>query len=938
MRDASIERSSAAIARERTLEYIRPGALPSRPAALTLLFILSALYAAGRFAIGVVATGVLVYLVWWENPRVRPPPPAPIPAVSLVPYDGEPIDSEGLRESLRAPIVAHLSARLRLSRDRAEMLDRLLADVGSRLFVANARFEPGLIQEAGQLATGPVAAAPRSNHFFITSRGRTELGDFAATFTPDVGKPVRLVHNVLRSDDDTPRWSALALKDTIHDVDQLTQGALTALQAAALVRELRKEMPPVGQSWEHRPMVQNPVTWQRGTLSYQFANLSGGLYSHRWVLPDGRTTGMDRAPLGLDPLTGVPYPTQSSMSFRYCPGSRAAMFALSGLAFLESILCAYLFVGAIQLLRDPRAGALRHARYLYWQAPVVFLGALATVWWISSLREYPLASSLVAIQRIPILPVITAAVLAYPAAVLIILFSARVSRYLVARRVDAWLDLRRLRARVGLAKQHRPGRLVIRVAVALMVLLSLGHAGSAILCLAAISPARTLAWVHIACAAMVVGMWIWLARIKPVRATATGAALLAALFILPPVARGQPLSQWELHQLLIDARSQDEATAANAVRRLARAGDTGQEPLLQLLEGPEPPIGVDGILSAIGLEWFDGDVRWQPQHWRRALRLTPEWIESIARAPDVQRIAAIEAMGPAPELEPLLRPLLMCDRDDIRRRAAALLLRINDSPIGVVGQLRREMPQAGKSRRQAIITSLTYLRPASDATLVRVLRGEDRELRDLTIFALLQARQPLSAPLLETVIGLDLQQHPEERDAAFTLMVKSREGRDWLIQLALRGSHPARDALTEFWPQTEAVLVRMSKRRGRWDEDRVGVAVERVLRRLNENDGAVESLTDMTRDADEEVAAQACIVLANGEYGARLGPATYRLVMDPEPGPALRTRATTWATRAALPAQVTPLTGPPSWLSVSLVLATLVVPGAMILLLSRQKY
>ena len=85
--------------------------------------------------------------------------------------------------------------------------------------------------------------------------------------------------------------------------------------------------------------------WQQGTLSYHND-------VRRWLLPDGRSAKVRDAPLGIDPHNGIPHVATRPRGSLYWPGSRwsIAMLALDGL--LGALATAYLFVGAILLLRD----------------------------------------------------------------------------------------------------------------------------------------------------------------------------------------------------------------------------------------------------------------------------------------------------------------------------------------------------------------------------------------------------------------------------------------------------------------------------------------------------------------------------------------------------------------------------------------------------------
>lgn len=914
----------------RRLGYIRPGALPKKPAGLVVLFSLTVVYAAVAFLVGVIATAFFAYVWWWEPSRIRPAPPRPVARANLMPYKGDSAGDEGLKSAQRQSVVEHLRERLKLSRDRAEMASRLLADVGSRIFPPGARlepFDPNLVSVAGRLNI------QRGADFLITARGRVELNDFTATWTPDGGKLARVVRNVLHDGNAPPRWSSVAIGQAIDDAHVRTSGSLTAPQATALLRELREASPPsnADQTWQSRPAIVRITVWQSGTISYRTLSDSDPAAQH-WLLPDGTRTTVAVAPFGIDPLTAVPYTRPKPQTYRHLPGSQAAMAMMSVIGFLEALLAAYLFRGALLLIGDPLAGARRHLRYLLCGIPLLVLGIVVVATWVHSLNEYANAASPSGYRGI-ILFIASLALLGFPTLALVLLCGRRVRYYFAVCGEDPFSDVRQFFGRLAIAGGARRGRAALRGTGLLLAILSGANVAVAIWCLAAAAPAQLRGSINLLCAAGAAAGAVLLLRSAriPVPGSATVTAIIALCCCVgasqPATA---PISPWAIEEFMRTVREEHSPRAVAAVRRLAAAREFGQEALLQLLEGPPPPIGIDGLLSAIGDEWLDRGVLWAPQYQRRALWLTPEWTESIAGAQDARRMGALEAIGAVDELEPLLRPLLICRDSVIRHRAARLLFQINPHPRGVVAQLRRDLANADTSTRRAIIVGLVGLRKTADATLARLMLGPDRQNSAAVVAALLDAAEPLSAELLAAASKLAEHDSEPIRAPAIQLLRLTPEGRDELIALSLSDSHSSRAAqssLGEIWPHIEPVFWRVADGGTMPQAGSITLSARRVLRALNAAGGSHSGLLELTEQLDEETRAQASMVLATGDYGGKLGPATYCLIERwLEPGARRETAVPQWRVRSLPATHAGALEPPPPWLSLLAGVSTVILP------------
>ena len=902
------------------LAYVRPGVLPRRPVVLTALAVVTLIYASLSFVINVASLAFHAGVWWLEPPPPKVVTPAPIPPVHVEPYEGDPADVDGLKRAERDAVVELARGQLKLPADRAEMLRRLLADVGRRVLPRDVDLSspsPNLIRASGR-AAGPDGDGPRASHWFVTSRGRVELSDFTATFALDgTTKPTRLVRNVLYDGDAPTRWSAVAIGEALDELRALSNGRMTAYQAAVVRDTLRGMAPDEPRDWGARPQVWLPKFAESGTLAYhtsRFTQRGNGF----WMVPDGRVASYVAAPSGIDPVTARPILRTKPPAVMYWPGSRGAVAFIAVDALLNALVSAYLFVGAVLLLRERPDGAERLARFLIVKAPLLLLGGLAIAWWSGSLHAYwPASLPRAAVQVWDVSWVVAGAMFVYPSALLLVLRGRRVRRYLETHGTDPWHRLRASHARLAAMR----GALLMG---AVLVGLALLHVFLAAGCWSADEHVATpRALLHLACA-LVGGATgaalLWHGSSMNRLKVSSRVALLAVVLApsMTPIAAQPttaPLSPWTVQDLVVQARESDGPAAVEGVRRLARAGEIGQDALLGLLDGVVPRIGVEGVLDAIGDEWFDTEARWAPRFRGRALRLTSEWIELTRDAPDGKRIAALEALGADPDLEPLLRPLLSGRGDDVRRRAAALLLRINPRPDGVVRQLRRDLREYEyRDRRAYIIFSLAHLRPASDAALAQLLDGGDRMLRQATVVALLKAGNPLDGELLRVAESLVRQSAGNAQRSGAQLLSMGDRGRDVLIELSLENGPWADAARAEIelaWPRAEAVFLRRQTARDSDERERIDSAARRVLRQLNDDEQRLAELTD--QDADPEVRAQALMLLANRAYASQLGPATLRL-LAPAAAPGI---ADAWPRNLSTADRVSSNAGPRLWVTIA---------------------
>jgi hypothetical protein len=634
------------------------------------------------------------------------------------------------------------------------------------------------------------------------------------------------------------------------------------------------------------------------------------------------------APWGIDPHTGVAYARARPLDFLYWPGSRASLLMLALVSAANALLAAFLFLAGAAMLRDGYEGARRHAWFIVWKVPLLVAGAIASIWWVQSLRDYASLPTTI-YERWMLLALLSISSWVYPLAIILVVCSRRVDHYFVNLSQDPWGQMRPWLVRVRSVLGASRGRLVMALAVLAMGMLGAAHVVVAIWCLVRSSSGEVQGVVHLLGAAVsLTGAALAVAvRAHAGRRAASTMIRLAVLigFILlapPTLAQLQfpttaPVTPWTVGELIGQARSPDLERAARAVRALAVAGAAGQEGLLQLLDGPEPEIGVPAILQIIGEQWFDTDIRWSANLWRRALRLTPEWIEIIRDSDDVRSIAALEAMGPSGDLEPLLRPLLTSPKAPVGKRSAEFLLRINPRPAGMVRLLRLELNRTHeRAGRNGIISALVNLRPTSDSTLAQLIDGQDRQLGAQTVSRLIEADQPLSIDLVDVVVRRAESEDSSVHLPAMQLLCLDKEGRARLIALSLSSAPTApaaRRALVRLWTVPEPVFWPM------FDDTKGASARRAVLEALNES--GMEGVARLTNAENDALQALSRLVLANGQYGTLLGPHTYRLVAGVERA----APAVSWA----IPDQRhprAPLPTPPVWFSGLLWLLTVLVP------------
>jgi hypothetical protein len=167
------------------------------------------------------------------------------------------------------------------------------------------------------------------------------------------------------------------------------------------------------------------------------------------------------------------------------------------------------------------------------------------------------------------------------------------------------------------------------------------------------------------------------------------------------------------------------------------------------------------------------------------------------------------------------------------------------------------------------------------------------------------------------------------------LLTMSLAGRDRLIERSLEPSPTtriARGTLGRIWLPIQPVFWHVADR-GKTTAERASIrsAAARVLRKLNESDGAISGLGELLNDTDPEVRAQARVVLAAGAYSTQLGPSTYRLIerhVDPtameitEPPP--------WQAPERATEPPRPIRPPPTWISIALAVLTIGLPGIVL--------
>jgi hypothetical protein len=735
------------------------------------------------------------------------------------------------------------------------------------------------------------------------------------------------------------RWSALAIGEALDQLQAQNGGAITAYQGAVLLRQMREDSSSWRISrddgtWHDRPSVHIVAREPQGVLSYRDT-----ADRFMWLLPDGRSASLGAAPRGVDAITGAPIARPLVPTYRYWPGSHGAIALLAITALCGTLLWAYLFVGAAMLLRDEPAGAARHVRFLAIQLPLLVIGAFAMLWWKFSLLAYPSLPQL-ASDLSDAVPVIITGPILYPLAMLFTWNSRPARSFFGTPGWDPWHDARRCRAALaGL----RAG-IVWAVVVAL---LAIAHAALAVQFWRAV-PSGAGALLHMTCASVCAAVSIGLLAVKYAHRRASVLACMLLVGASPlitradaPVTVADPLSPWAAAELLADARADEPARALEAVTKLARAGEAGQEAMLQLLEGPVPRVGLDRILDAIGQEWLDTDVRWTESLRPRALRLLLEWSESIARADDPHRIAVLEAMGIEPDIEPVLRPILKARAAPVRKRAAAYLLRMDRAPAGMVRLLARDLAQATEEPdRAAICDALVNLRPTSDTRIEQILLDAAATYRPLLLEALLDAPAPPSPALLPAGMRLAQDEDPRLHWPAMRWIARDIDGRSKLIDLALGASPAASTArlISEHqWHASGFLFERVRIAPGPAKRARVCATARRVLEALN----GKEDLAELAEDPDDdELRSHALTALAGDAPTSRLGPVTLRW-FESDKNPRVEPRATaSW--RTVSPAAVAdsrlpqPPAAPPILLSNLLCIASALCMLAIPLLLWRD--
>ena len=193
------------------------------------------------------------------------------------------------------------------------------------------------------------------------------------------------------------------------------------------------------------------------------------------------------------------------------------------------------------------------------------------------------------------------------------------------------------------------------------------------------------------------------------------------------------------------------------------------------------------------------------------------------------------------------------------------------------------------------MSAMLQLRPASDPVLGQLmLEHEDVQIAVLKALA---PRRPVAAwcprrssnhcrRWRRSEPGIDRQ--------AARLLATHRDGREKLIEQCIDTGpcgEAASAALLAVWPSGEAVFWRLGAiHRADPERRQVEAASQGVLRQLNQGTASRDELRQLAREVDEETAAQAKAVLADGRYARELGPWTFRRVAAQLPADEARGR------------------------------------------------
>lgn len=346
-------------------------------------------------------------------PPPPPAPPTPLPPVQFGPYDGDCIGPSGIKAPLRdAVLVAwEKSADEKLSNDRKAMLHRILADAGRDAFAAA---EPGRIaaevREVGRANKGPDGEGVLGTQYMITTRGRIDLNNSTAYFTPGASQspadgtgsggdagPARakVEGDVFTNLSGHDRWSAGAIPDALEDLQTQFEGTLNGLQLSAIMEEIKKvpvNKPPITSAQAGRGRLENnddsarpalPVA-QAAWVGMPRVPIGGVSYlvlTKGWAVPAYLPGGFDRR---IDPDTGTDVFNPPSFTPRM-PGSLSALLALAVEAGISLLLAVYLmFCGVITLTR-PAAGVRLHVPWIVVKAGAAGMCIAATFVFLMSM-------------------------------------------------------------------------------------------------------------------------------------------------------------------------------------------------------------------------------------------------------------------------------------------------------------------------------------------------------------------------------------------------------------------------------------------------------------------------------------------------------------------------------------------------------------------------
>ncbi len=325
-------------------------------------------------------------------PPPPPPPPVPYAPVNVPPYDGDVVGEGGLPVETRRAVVKAVDQRLKLSPDRAMMLEWFLADEGRNMFGPISSDPAAIDRLMTDFAAASQSLSGDGPDSFSTAQGHVQIYDSLVHFRNTVGEETVLDGNVLKLPNRSTRWSSWALKEQAERwrTDRGSYGTpISPQQVTVLLKHLAEipTEPMYGQSRRSfSPIPLQQATVDLGGLGRPYVSINTSSAGRVRILADGRELLESQFPDGADRITGLPIQRPPPTFKPDMPGSLAIIRIMPYEAMVNVALGLMLLLAGIMTLIGMGGAAQVNRLWAYLR---LLVGATSLVLGVVYLKSLP---------------------------------------------------------------------------------------------------------------------------------------------------------------------------------------------------------------------------------------------------------------------------------------------------------------------------------------------------------------------------------------------------------------------------------------------------------------------------------------------------------------------------------------------------------------------